>query len=258
MVCRTYTYNDNKAYRVVIPISLWSVGLGTSDYISLDDKITIHNSYAHDMYASIYGAYYSDVGFDLNNTDALFSDLNQTQQNILNKQNELNENIKDTNTKLDEAENTRKGIWETIKGLPSAIIDGILNGLKSLFIPTNDQISEIIDDSKSLSSNFGFIGQSVEFIVSLFTSTLNIVQSTGCVEFPQFSLDFSGIDLIGKKINLWDKKNVCLSENPWFGANTNGIAIVRSVTTIACLIFFINWCYCAFFKVLSKEESGRE
>ena len=89
LVCRTYTYNDNKAYRIVIPINKWSVGVGDSDYISFDDKITFYNSSVHDLYASIYGAYYSDIGFDLNNQEALFNDLNQTQQNILNKQNEI-------------------------------------------------------------------------------------------------------------------------------------------------------------------------
>lgn len=98
LTCRTYTYNDNKAYRIVLPINLWNMSGVTSpelDNISFDDKITLSNSTPHDVYASIYGAYYSSIGFDINNQDALFSDLNQTQQNILNKQNEINNNIND-------------------------------------------------------------------------------------------------------------------------------------------------------------------
>lgn len=98
LVCRTYTYNDNKAYRIVLPINLWNMSSVTSpelDNISFDDRITLSNPTSHDIYASIYGAYYSSIGFDINNQDALFNDLNQTQQNILNKQNEINNNIND-------------------------------------------------------------------------------------------------------------------------------------------------------------------
>lgn len=256
MVCRTYSYNDRSVYRVIIPISLWDMSAVTSstfELISLDDKITISNPTSHDIYASIYGAYYSDFSFDLNNEDALFSELNQTQQNILNKQNELNQNIKDTNSKLDEAENTRKGILETIKSLPKTIVDFIIDGLKNLFIPTEEQISSIITSSKSLSYNFGFIGQIVDFSVQLFTSLLDIVQSNGCVEFPKFSLDFSNIDVIGKNIVLWENKNVCLADNEWFGSNSNGIIVVRSLTTLILLIVFLNFCNRAVFKILSKE-----
>lgn len=92
LTCRTHSYNDNKAYRIVLPINLWNMSGVTSpelDNISFDDKITLSNPTPHDVYASIYGAYYSSIGFDINNQDALFNDLNQTQQNILNKQNEI-------------------------------------------------------------------------------------------------------------------------------------------------------------------------
>lgn len=156
--------------------------------------------------------------------------------------------------KQDEAENTRKGIWETIKSLPSTIINLLVDGLKSLFIPTETQISEVIEDSKELSENFGFIGEGVNFSVQLFTSLLNVVQSTGCVDFPEFSLDFTNIDSIGHSVKFWDKKSVCLADNQWFGTDSNGIVVIRSVTTIICIVIFLNFCYRAFFRVLSKRS----
>ena len=114
LTCRTYTYNDNKAYRIVLPINLWNMSGVTSpelDNISFDDKITLSNNTPHDIYASIYGAYYSSIGFDINNQDALFNDLNQTQQNILNKQNEIiNNQNNNTNNIIDNQNNNTNNV----------------------------------------------------------------------------------------------------------------------------------------------------
>ena len=115
LACRTYTYNDNKAYRIVLPINLWDMTGVTSaelDNITFDDKVTLSNNTEHDIYASIYGAYYSSIGFDINNQDALFNDLNQTQQNILNKQNEIinSQNNNTNNIINNQNENTDKEI----------------------------------------------------------------------------------------------------------------------------------------------------
>lgn len=138
LTCRTYTYNDNKAYRIVLPINLWNMSGVTSpelDNISFDDRITLSNSTAHDIYASIYGAYYSSIGFDINNQDALFNDLNQTQQNILNKQNEINNNINDVkngvsdiNSSINDSSSPNLDSLNNSAGwLPAGPIDSILN-----------------------------------------------------------------------------------------------------------------------------------
>lgn len=180
---------------------------------------------------------------------------------IIDQNNALINKSDETNSKLDEAENTRKGIWGTIKdvlsniiALPKKIVEFLVDALKDLFIPTEEQISEVIDDSKELSENFGFIGEGVSFSVQLFTSLLNIGQSTGCVDFPEFSLDFTNVDSIGHKVKFWEKSSVCLADNAWFGTGSNGIVVVRSVTTILCIVVFLNFCYRAFFRVLSKES----
>lgn len=220
LVCRTYTYNDNKAYRIVIPINKWSVGTGSSDYITLDDKITIYNASVHDLYSSIYGAYYSDIGFDLNNQEALFNDLNQTQQNILNKQNELNNSIKDTNSKLAEAENTRKGIWETIKGIP----ESIANAIKGLFIPDN---FDFLNDFKdTLSNKLGFIAEVpiklIDFIISLADFTWT--------EFS--SITFPKIEIMG--VSFWN--DITIDVGPILG----GLKKYRYITDVLCVTLCVN------------------
>lgn len=214
---------------------------------------------------SLYSAFLTDesISIDYSNDTIISSNKEIIDQNkeIIKKNQEIIDSQKDTNKKLDDAENTRKGIWGTIKdvlsniiSLPKKIVEFLVDALKDLFIPTEEQITEIIDDSKELSENFGFIGEGVNFSVQLFTSLLNIGQSTGCVDFPEFSLDFTNIDSIGHKVKFWDKSSVCLADNAWFGTDSNGIIVVRSVTTILLIVIFLNFCYKAFFRVLSKAS----
>lgn len=204
--------------------------------------------------------YTNELAQILDTNEKASTTINQN-NTIINQNDTIINKQDDTNKKLDEAENTRKGIWGTIKdvlsniiALPKKIVEFLVDALKDLFIPTEEQISEVIDDSKELSENFGFVGEGVSFSVQLFTSLLNISQSTGCVDFPEFSLDFTNVDSIGHKVKFWDKKSVCLADNQWFGSNSNGIVVVRSITTILLIVVFLNFCYKAFFRVLSKES----
>lgn len=177
LTCRTYTYNDNKAYRIVLPINLWNMSGVTSpelDYISFDDRITLSNNTPHDIYASIYGAYYSSIGFDINNQDALFSDLNQTQQNILNKQNEINNNINDV----------KNGVSD---------INGSINN------DNVDDPSSSINSFKDKIASNGVITQLIGLPVTLFSKVLNSVNGT-CSTYNLGSL--FGTDLILPCVNI--------------------------------------------------------
>lgn len=97
--------------------------------------------------------------------------------------------IDDTNNKLDEAENTRKGIWETIKSIPSTIgnfftdlgdkiggfftnlLNGILDGLKSLFIPGDGFFKTWFSDFKT------FIEDKLGFLSTPFTIFIDFIES---------------------------------------------------------------------------------
>lgn len=177
LTCRTYTYNDNNAYRIVLPINLWNMTGVTSselDYISFDDRITLSNNTPYDIYASIYGAYYSSIGFDINNQDALFSDLNQTQQNILNKQNEINNNINDV----------KNGVTD---------INGSINN------DNVDDPSSSINSFKDKIASNGVITQLIGLPVTLFSKVLNSVNGT-CSTYNLGSL--FGTDLILPCVNI--------------------------------------------------------
>ena len=177
LICRTYTYNDNKAYRIVLPINSWNMSGVTSpelDNISFDDRITLSNKTSHDIYASIYGAYYSSIGFDINNQDALFSDLNQTQQNILNKQNEINNNINDV----------KNGVSD---------INGSINN------DNVDDPSSSINSFKDKIASNGVITQLIGLPVTLFSKVLNSVNGT-CSTYNLGSL--FGTDLTLPCVNI--------------------------------------------------------
>ena len=97
--------------------------------------------------------------------------------------------IDKTNDKLDEAENTRKGIWETIKSFPSTfsnffkdlgdkiggfftnLLNGILDGLKSLFIPGDGFFKTWFSDFKT------FIEDKLGFLSTPFTIFIDFIES---------------------------------------------------------------------------------
>lgn len=111
----------------------------------------------------------------LSNSDELSSlisssDSNKNQQETNKKLDETNKKLDDVKGKQDEAEKTRKGILgkigevlSSIASLPKKIVEFLVDALKSLFVPTDDQLYEIVNDSKELSENFGFVGEAVAF-----------------------------------------------------------------------------------------------
>ena len=140
-----------------------------------------------------------------------------------------------------------KGIFNGITNLPSKIGDL----LKSLFIPTNDQLYEIVNDSKELSENFGFVGQSVNYFVTMFSNLVGLVTSNGCVEFPGFKI--SKTTLFDEHV-FWEARNVCLSDNVILSEN---ITQIRFITSTVLICLFISFASDMFFKILSKNESYR-
>lgn len=221
----------------------------------------------------------SDIQNIINSSDlATASDIEEVQTAINEVKTELNDvnssieeqtqqqqqNHEETmNTITSESEDTEssscgiicklKGIFTGIIELPGKLINLLIDALKSLFIPTEEQIQEIIDDSQTMAENFGFVGEIVAFLVDTFTSLLNISQENGCITFPEFSLDFSTTP-IGKTITFWDGTDVCMSDNAWFGADSVGIVTLRLISTLTLVILFVNFCYREYWKIMSKES----
>lgn len=178
------------------------------------------------------------------------------QQSVIDGQKNQTNEQKKTNDKLDEAENTRKGILGTIKdvlsniiNLPKKIVEFLIDALKSLFVPTDKQLYEIVNDSKELSENFGFVGQSMSFFINIFTSLLGMVNANGCIEMPAFKI--GATSLFDEHI-FWDARNVCLADNLILNANINTI---RTITSIVFVSLFVGFATRKFFSILSKSEN---
>lgn len=132
-----------------------------------------------------------------------------------------------TNQKLDQAENTRKGIWGTVKeivskitNLPGLIWDAIkggfeaitnavknlgtfiIDGIKGLFIPENmDFLNNFVD---SIESKLGFIAEipikCIEFVLNLASASW---ESFDSISFPSISI-------FG--YNFWNSQEIDLTE----------------------------------------------
>jgi len=155
-------------------------------------------------------------------------------------------------------ENVVSGIGNFFSNLTNSIaqffrdlLTGILDGLKTLFVPTDEQLYEIINDSKDLAENFGFVGESINFFINIFTSLLGMINANGCVELPEFSI---GPTSMFEKITFWNSQNVCLADNVILSTH---IDTIRTVTSIVLVCLFIGFAAAKFFNILSKNESNQ-
>lgn len=141
-----------------------------------------------------------------------------------------------------------KSIVNGILSLPKVLIELLIDCLKLLFVPTDSQLYEIIEDSSSLSENFGFVGEAINFFLNIFTSLLGLVNANGCIELPEFTI---GETSLFDSHTFWEARQVCLNENPILN---NNIDTIRTITSIALVSLFINFAAIKFHSILSKND----
>ena len=109
--------------------------------------------------------------------------------------------------KLDEQTKTSKNIWETIKSFPSTfskfftdlgdkigkffdnLLTGIINGLKSLFIPSDDFFSNWWNDFKSfMEAKLGFLSKPIDIFITFISSYLNLSESNIVINIPNITV----------------------------------------------------------------------
>lgn len=156
--------------------------------------------------------------FDIENYGNTTNDaINNSSNNIINNQ---NSNQAQTNEKLDNAENTRKGIWETIKNLPKAFLDMLLG----LFIPDDFDFLDNFKDS--LEDKLGFIAEVplsvIDFLFDLATVSWE----------PYTTVSFPSIDILG--FNFWNSQEIDLT--PAIGI----FSPFKYFTDILCVVLCVN------------------
>ena len=144
--------------------------------------------------------------------------------------------------KLDEQTKTSKNIWETIKSFPSTfanfftdlgdkigkffdnLLTGILNGIKSLFVP--DDFSFIDDFKTTLENKLGFIAsipiQLLDYLLSLKNKALN----------PMNKITFPKISIFG--YYFWDNMEIDITKG------LGWISSFKYLTDLGCVIIVVN------------------
>lgn len=131
------------------------------------------------------------------NADNTIINQNET---IINQNQGIIDNQNKTNEKLDEAENTRKGIWETIKSIPGTIgtffdnlgtkignffkdlLDGIIDGLKTLFIPEDGYFETWFNNFKNyFEVKLGFLATPFTIFIDFVNSYLELDSSNDII-----------------------------------------------------------------------------
>ena len=223
--------------------------------VVVSSYVKLVNNYGYYGFYRITNGYLSDE--DVLTPLINSSNDSQKQQEQLDEQKKTNSKLDDVKGKQDEAEKTRKGILgkigevlSSIASLPKKIVEFLVDALKSLFVPTDDQLYEIVNDSKELSENFGFVGEAVAFFLNIFTGLLGMVNANGCIEMPAFKI---GATSLFDEHTFWEARNVCLADNTILSAN---IDTIRTITSIAFVSLFLGFAASKFFGILSKNDSG--
>lgn len=154
------------------------------------------------------------------NSQNIINNNNSNTNKILEQEKKLQEEQQKTNDKLDKAEDTRKGIWETIKELPSKFLDMLLG----LFIP--DDMSFLDNFRESLENKLGFIA---EVPLSILDFLFNLV-SSGWDEFNSITLP--SIEMFG--VSFWNSQDISLQEA------IDIFSPYKYVTDVICVILCVN------------------
>lgn len=128
-------------------------------------------------------------------------------------------------------------IGKAIAELPGKIVSALIDGLKSLFIPSEDDLDGLKDKYETLlSERLGFIWQAGDWITSFATDLLSAITSG---EEAEFIFPGAGFDMNGVHYQLIEEQPVDFSGNeivkimrPVFGT------IVAFIVVTACVNLF--------------------
>lgn len=130
-------------------------------------------------------------------------------------------------------QDTRDTIQEEEEKSRNFIVDGIIEGLKSLFIPSDEYFKAYFDDLLEwFSDRFGFLSFPVELLVKMIDLFVNSSDIDCVLTLPSFSIDGH---------MLWDDMSFNLTEFletdfPFL------LAAIRTVSSIGLIMMFIRLC----------------
>lgn len=138
-------------------------------------------------------------------------------------------------------------IWTAIVNLPKNIVNFIVDGLTSLFIPPDGFFDGYVERWDTFfAEHFGFIYTAIDAIVDLFTVIVDSMESesVGVISIPSFTYNFSGTDFTfgGWEVDLIPEGMEGL------------INVLRMVVNIVLTLLFVNMGYRKFQSIIGNTE----
>ncbi len=185
----TYTISQkNATNKLYMQINIKNKNTGLVSYVALNSNTLNSKSFKVDKNTNIYGlvvqtnsmAIWGDESLTITNFYQLEKGSSASKFEPYGKKICTNK-MDETNSKLDEAENTRKGILGTIKEvltgiieLPKKLVNLLINALKDLFIPSDDYFTTKFNELKDNFNNvLGFLAYPFELITRTFNFLVN-------------------------------------------------------------------------------------
>lgn len=141
--------------------------------------------YASESDKSALGNYQAQYGIN-NNIQNGINDIKDGQQGTTDA-------IKDQTEESKKQHEEKKGwfasIIDGIVNLPGKIVTFLIDGLKDLFVPSGDEMNQLINDLKtSMEDKLGFIGETLTIVVDLFQSIITSTDTSTCLNFPAINV----------------------------------------------------------------------
>ena len=139
--------------------------------------------------------------------DSVNQSAEKISQTVTNKVNEVNGTINSVGQKTQEKiDDTKKAVIDKLEDTKTGIITGIIDGLKSLFIPSDDFFKTWFDDMYSFfDERLGFLMLPVDLLVNLIDMVVSADSSNAGIPFPE--IQWEGTVLIPAqtvKIEIFD------------------------------------------------------
>lgn len=168
---------DNSASTSVNP----SAGSGVNDTANNTAEIANNSNRQVEQGDSIIELIKNTIQTISSQLESFWNQLAGEFTNLYNKMNQQHAE------KLQSDQDTRDTITEESEKSRNFIVDGIINGLKSLFIPSDDYFKAWFDDMYAFfNDRFGFLMFPVDLLVQMVNLYLNADSSFVGVPFPEF------------------------------------------------------------------------
>ena len=142
-----------------------------------------------------------------------------------------------------------RNILNAILSLPQKIADLVVNGIKTLFVPSSENIMATFDGLKTMAeTKLGFLYSIFQMVYDLFNSLVTgVTNPMQTLTIPRFAFPFA----------LADGGDICLWEEMTFDILPSGMEVlhnlVKTVTSIVIVLATMSHCV-EYFRAFFKKE----